>query len=176
MANPRVSQDEIRAKRLAKEAEKAENASIEAQESVNPGGSVLGQSSASASPEPTPAPSLSPVASNPIGLPDLDAMLLSATPEQLQRIKVLAAAKGLTSKDVAASRKMPDGSMTVAVYLEPPIVEQLELWAEADGCSLVEEAQKRISEALTNYLYGDWNPVIEQTPVASTETAQAATK
>lgn len=62
--------------------------------------------------------------------------------------------------------------MTIAVYLEPPIVEQLEIWAEADSCSLIEEAQKRIGEALTNYLYGDWNPTPEPVvaaPVAATK-------
>jgi hypothetical protein len=57
--------------------------------------------------------------------------------------------------------------MTVEVYLEPIIVEQLELWAEPDGCTLAEEAQKRISEALTNYLYGDWSATVEQPPVAA---------
>jgi hypothetical protein len=44
----------------------------------------------------------------------------------------------------------------------------LEIWAEADGLLLIDEAQKRIVEALENYLYGDWSAVIE-TPVAATE-------
>lgn len=167
MANQKVSLDEIRARRLAKE---TKNAATEAQESVNLGGSALGGLTTEDLTAPAAASAPSTVATSPIVpivLPDLDAMLSAASPEQLQKIRMLAAIKGLTATDVAASRKLPDGSMMVAVQLDGPTVEQLELWAEADGCSLVEEAQKRISEALTNYLYGDWNPVIEQPPAAA---------
>ena len=55
--------------------------------------------------------------------------------------------------------------MMVSVRLDAPVAEQLEIWAEADGLSLIDEAQKRIVEALENYLYGDWNPTPVPEPV-----------
>jgi hypothetical protein len=102
-------------------------------------------------------------------LNDLDGILARMSPEQLQKIRVLAAAKGLTaaSAGIAGSgNRLADGSMTVEIHLDAPMTEQLEIWAEADGLALVEEAQKRILESLENYLYGDWNPNIEPQPVA----------
>ncbi len=117
------------------------------------------------SPETTPAVPPATVAA----VPNLEAMLLDATPEQLQKLGLIAASKGI-AKSSSAGIKRADGSMTVDIYLEPPVVEQLEIWAEADGCTLIEEAQKRIGESLTNYLYGDWNPVVETAPVAVAET------
>jgi hypothetical protein len=201
MPNQRVSLEEVRAKRLAKEAEEGKTvdnkelvpippdesrpeptAPLEAQQ---PGQSPDVQSVAEAAPEPAPDAVLSPVkptanfSLRPTDAGILEDFLISATPDQLQKLRVLAAADGLASGiQSTGSAKLPDGSMTVTVHLDAPITEQLEIWAEADGCSLVEEAQKRISESLTNYLYGDWNPIVEQPPVAAATatTTTAATK
>ena len=106
-------------------------------------------------------------------LDDLDDLLTRMTPDQLKKLKVLAAAKGLTPASVGilgGGSRLPDGSMTVEIHLDAPMTEQLEIWAEADGLTLIEEAQKRILESLENYLYGDWNPVVEQQPVAAVAT------
>jgi len=99
-----------------------------------------------------------------IVIPDLDALLSAATPEQLAKIRALAAGKGITAASPSSTR-LPDGSMMVSVRLDAPVAEQLEIWAEADGLSLIDEAQKRIVEALENYLYGDWNPTPVPEPV-----------
>jgi hypothetical protein len=101
---------------------------------------------------------------SPLVIPDLDALLSAATPEQLAKIRALAAGKGITAASPSSTR-LPDGSMMVSVRLDAPVAEQLEIWAEADGLSLVDEAQKRIVEALENYLYGDWNPTPVPDPV-----------
>jgi hypothetical protein len=159
--NPRVSADEIMSRRV-----------IEEQSSE---GSAEGQPVAKSLPAPAPAPATSIAANSLPKLPDLDAILSAATPEQLAKLRALSTAKGISVPSSAVGTKRADGSMTVEVHLEGPIVEQLELWAEADGCTLIEEAQKRLSEALTNYLYGDWNPVVEQPP-AAVAAAVAATK
>jgi hypothetical protein len=100
---------------------------------------------------------------NPV-VPDLDALLSAATPAQLAKIRALAIGKGIAVAS-SASNRLPDGSMMVSVRLDAPVAEQLEIWAEADGLSLIDEAQKRIVEALENYLYGDWNPVPAPEPV-----------
>ena len=180
MAHEKVSLEEIRAKRLAKEQEQpSHNDTQDEMTSQTPsdeqaiGGSPEPQPYTGTPPQPASAPELSPVADSP-AIPNLDDLLTSATPEQLQRIRMLAASKGLSVPASGSGTKHADGSMTVSVFLEGPVVEQLEIWAEADGCSLVEEAQKRISEALTNYLYGDWNPIPEPAPVAATVTTAAA--
>jgi hypothetical protein len=104
-----------------------------------------------------------PVAATPKS-PDLDAILASLSPDQLAKIRLKAIGEGVVPAASLGGRKSPDGSLTVTVTLDPMVTEQLELWAEADGCSLVEEAQKRIAESLSNYLYGDWNPVPEPEP------------
>src|ERR1700688_2213996 len=110
MPNQRVSLEEVRAKRLAKEAKKAEDgkvtekqelmpippdesrpeptAPLEAQQS-RPHADA--QPTAEAAPETVPAAAPSPVAS-PL---NLEEFLAAATPEQLQRIRVLAASNGL---------------------------------------------------------------------------------
>ena len=110
-------------------------------------------------------------------LNDLDGLLARMSPEQIQKIRVLAASKGLTTAvaGIAGSgNKLADGSMTVEIHLDAPMTEQLEIWSEADGLTLVEEAQKRILESLTNYLYGDWNPHVEPQPVAAADTTTTA--
>jgi hypothetical protein len=114
-------------------------------------------------------------------LNDLDGLLARMSPEQIQKIKVLAASKGLTTAVAGIAgggNKLADGSMTVEIHLDAPMTEQLEIWAEADGLTLVEEAQKRILESLENYLYGDWNPHVEPQPAAAadTTTTDAAAK
>jgi len=110
------------------------------------------------------------VADNPNPALNLASVLASLTPDQLQKIRGMAVAEGVTAPQ--SSGKRADGSMVVSVELDTPTVEQLELWAEADGCSLVEEAQKRIAEALNSYLYGDWS-VVEQPAPAATNTTGA---
>ena len=142
-----------------------QNGVTSAQDGSETAGSATHQPETAAQPAPTPTsqpPAVAPV------LPDLDSLIMGASPEQLTKLRMLVAAKGIAAPSGASGAKRADGSMTVEVTLDAPMVEQLELWAEADGCSVGEEAQKRISEALQNYLYGDWSAVIE-TPVAATE-------
>jgi len=194
MANPKVSAEEIRAKRLAKETkesqiaqggQQANEAQIQSQTDLEglQGGQLIegvagAQQTNGSLPQATPMQPIPPVTPTPTptptSLPNLDDLLANASPEQLARIRALAVAKGL-APDAALSRKMPDGSMTISVALEAPVVEQLELWAEADGCSLVEEAQKRITESLENYLYGDWS-MPENTVPAPVTTGTGADK
>jgi len=122
--------------------------------------------SATATPTPTPAP-----------MPDLnlDTLLSSLTPEQLAKIRGLAAESGLAVAP-KSSGKLPDGSMTVSVYLGPDIVTQLEAWSEGSDHSLEEEAQMRIGEAITAYLYGDWGAAATAgaAPVTATTTTTGA--
>lgn len=178
-SNPRVSVDEIRAKRLATE---AAGASISSPSSTSPtmpsdaqqpgttpesSPSVIDQQATNPSAPPpiaasNPNPPAAPV------IPDLESMLAAMTPEQIGRLRVIAAAKGVAVPSPAGQSttgtRHADGSMDVTVHLSSEIVEQLELWAEADSLSVVEEAQKRIEESLQNYLYGDWStPTQEET-------------
>jgi len=103
--------------------------------------------SATATPTPTPAP-----------MPDLnlDNLLSSLTPDQLAKIRGLAAESGLAVAP-KSSGKLPDGSMIVSVTLDPQVVEQLSMWAEGDGLDLEAEAQMRVEESLKNYMFGDWS-------------------
>jgi hypothetical protein len=192
MPNQRVSLEEVRAKRLAKEAEEGKptdnqglipippdesrpepTAPLEAQQL---GQSPDAQSPVKASPEPAPAAAPSTVAASPTSTPaNLDEFLASLTVEQLQRVRTLATAKGLAPATSSGSVRLPDGSLQVTVTLEPMIVEQLSLWAEGDGVGLEEEARKRILESLQNYLYGDWSAVVEQPLVAATTTTTTTT-
>jgi hypothetical protein len=191
MPNQRVSLEEVRAKRLAKEAEEVNTvdnkrlipippdesrpeptAPLEAQQ---PGQSPDAQSTAEASPEPTPAAAPVPVEAT-AKITSLEDFLASATPDQLQRLRTLAAADGLAPASLSAdSVKLPDGSLRVTVVLEPLVVEQLSIWAEGDGVTLEEEAQKRLTESITNYMFGDWSATVEQPPVAAATTTTATT-
>jgi hypothetical protein len=192
MPNQRVSLEEIRAKRLAKEAR--DSKTIDNKEltplipipsdelrpepavpmvTQYPGSVADDQQSVTDSPEPVPASAPATVVVKGKGLTtatNLEDFLASATPEQLQRLRVLAAANGMateTSAMTGHSVKLPDGSMQVTVMLEPLIVEQLAIWAEGDGISLEEEAQKRISESISNYMFGDWSATVEQPVVVA---------
>jgi hypothetical protein len=122
------------------------------------GQGLLGESATE--PMPVPAPAI-PAAT--LNIDDL-------TPDQLARIRQLAVARGIAVGE--GTGKLPDGSLRVVVTLEPMTVEQLELWAESDNLTLEEEAQRRISESLQNYLYGDWSstPEPEPAPVVAAAT------
>ena len=100
-------------------------------------------------------------------------LLASLTPEQLAKIRLKAIGEGVVPAASLGGTKSADGSLTLSVTLDPMVTEQLELWAEADGCTLVEEAQKRITESLQNYLYGDWS-VNEQIAAPASTNASAA--
>src|SRR5271157_1823375 len=138
MANHKVSLEEMRARRLAKEQQESQN------ETDSPGvlaediGHGLAETAeaqppADSLPQPAPAPEPSPVAASPIVVPNLDDFLASATPEQLQKIRILAASKGLSVPAAGSGTKRADGSMTVEVNLPPEIVQQLEIWSEPGG-------------------------------------------
>ena len=121
--------------------------------------------------DPSPAPTLPTPPVVAAVLPDLDSLILNASPEQLAKLRMLAASQGVASiTNSPSATKRADGTMMIEIALEAPIVEQLEIWAEADGISLAEEAQKRILEALQNYLYGDWSATIVE-PAAVAEPA-----
>ena len=130
---------------------------------------TIAQDEQSSIPSPDPQPSAD-VASQPIPAAsapavDLEAIMQSITPEQLSRLKGLAAAKGV---EVATGPRMkPDGGMVVEVELDAQMVEQLKLWAEADGTTLESQAKIRITEALAAYLYGDWSATIAKPEAAA---------
>jgi hypothetical protein len=189
MSNPKVSLEEIRARRLAAEASQNSNSDSNSESNSGPTadqgyqGSIEGPPVAEATSQTTPAATPSPAAAAPIAILNLDELLANASPDQLAKIRALAAAKGLSAPATGVGTKRADGSMDVLVHLDAAVTEQLELWAEADACTLDEEAQKRIQEALQNYLYGDWSAVVEQpaaaaatTTTTTTTTAAGATK
>lgn len=108
-------------------------------------------------------------------VPDLESMLAAMSPDQIARLRVIAAAKGVavpSGQSSGSGTRHADGSMDVTVHLEPEVVEQLMNWSEPGGMTVTEAAQKYISEALTAFLYGDWNP----TPETATIPVVAATK
>ena len=179
----KVSVDEIREKRLAAQAQAAEGNESAPETPTTPldgqqfGGSpdappsVIDQQATSEA-APTPPTAVSSIVV-PI-IPDLESMLASLSPDQLAKLRVIAAAKGVqvpTSQSVG--NRNPNGSMDVNIHLEPEVVEQLVNWSEPGGMTVVEAAQKYISEALVAFLYGDWNPTPE--PVAE-PVAAAVTK
>ena len=125
-----------------------------------------------AMPDAQPSP-VATVAVVPVKVPDLDTILASLTPDQLLKIRQKAIGEGVVPAASLGGTKSADGSLTLSVTLDPMVTEQLELWAEADGCTLVEEAQKRITESLQNYLYGDWS-VNEQIAAPASTNASAA--
>lgn len=189
MPNQRVSIEEVRARRLAKEAQAEEGSQTidkqglapipgeshtEPPEPQQPSTSADAQLSTETSPETVSAAVPSTVAAAP-NVPSLEAFIASASPEQLIRLRALAAAKGLTTTPAGAT-KHADGSMKCEIVISPEIVPQLEEWASADGIPLVEEIQNKVNEALVNYVFGDWSAMqvkpAEVVPVA----APAATK
>lgn len=103
---------------------------------------------------------------------NVEEILSSMTGEQLQRLKMLAVARGISAG--AASRKTADGLSVFEIKLAPELVEQLEIWAESDNVTLVEEVQMRVVESLTAYLYGDWRASEAVVPTAVPPPAAAA--
>lgn len=167
--NPRVSIEEMRAKRLAREQQ--ESAQQQPQEDT--------QQFQNSDP---PAPILADIGDGGLPgnaslaaafaidkpvVPDFDDILSHMTADQLAKVRALAGAKGLAVPAAGDGAKSADGSLLITIHLDAPVTEQLEIWAEADGCTLVEEAQRRINEALENYLYGDWSTTPEPSPVAA---------
>jgi hypothetical protein len=176
MANPKVSLEEMRARRLAAEAEgaaaqgnqiSAESQAIGAQEQVQTQAHNLDQGGTQSQTQTDAIQNgLQSYETSLQAKLTLEGFIASASPEQLAKIREIAFSTGLAPHAASASgHRNADGSMTVSVHLEAPIVEQLELWAEADQCTVAEEAEKRILEALQNYLYGDWSTTLEPAPV-----------
>src|ERR1700694_2260269 len=139
MPNQRVSLEEVRARRLAKEAKQGklnDNQELtpltpilteSRTETIQEGQSeppADAQPSAETAPEPAPAAVASLIAANPTPA-NLDDFLNNLTPDQLAKIRILAAAKGLTTATAitTAGAKLPDGSMNVSVHLDPQVTE-----------------------------------------------------
>lgn len=105
------------------------------------------------------------------GLPDLDEFLRGLTADQLQRVKAKIEADSIVPRRLQSNAlKNADGSLDVLIHIDPVIVEQLELWSDGEGLTLAEEAQNRINEAISGYVFGDWSSAVvkpaEPQPVA----------
>lgn len=116
-------------------------------------------------------PATPPITTPPV-IPDLESMIANLSPDQLAKLRVIAASKGVklpSQSIIGTGTKNVDGSLDVIVHLEPEVVEQLENWSEPGGDTLVEAAQKYITQSLVAFLYGDWSPTPEPVaePVAS---------
>ncbi|HKN69726.1 MAG TPA: hypothetical protein VJX30_01775 [Terriglobales bacterium] len=220
--NPRVSADEIRARRLAREAREQEQVQEQAQGQIGQpaqppvqlpefgpvqeqapipqqtqtgdrpaptlvdfgnsglsgesgiGGSAWLGSGQETLAEAMPAPAPSPVIPTAVTT-DLDSLLASLDASQLARMRSMATQKGLIGPDAQIAVIAPDGSLTVSVKLDADVVSQLENWREPTDVSLADTATRYIREALTNYLYGDWNPVPEPAPVVAAATTATTT-
>ena len=96
-------------------------------------------------PQPAIAPS---IAAN----TDISAFLSGLNPEQLSRIRALAAAKGLST----GPQKGPGGGLLVTVEIPPEAVEPLRTWAEEAGTTFAEFVGQVACDAITNYCFGDW--------------------
>lgn len=99
-------------------------------------------------------------------IPDLDAFLATLTADQIAKIrKKVERDSSIVSKQTQSRSAMnPDGSMDVVVHIDAAMTEQLAIWAESDNVDVMEEARIRISESLSNYLYGDWNVPVKAEP------------
>lgn len=87
---------------------------------------------------------------------DVESILLSATPEQLARLRMVAAAQGLSAS--VGPRKTADGSSVFEIQISADLMAQIEQWSDAlpPGNTLSEQVQHWVTEALTAYLYADF--------------------
>lgn len=84
---------------------------------------------------------------------DLGAFVAALSPSQLEKIKALAAAKGLTP---AGLRKGPNGGLLIEVEIPEEVVEPFAVWAEAAGEPLADFIRKITADSLVSYCYQDW--------------------
>lgn len=108
-------------------------------------------------------------------IPDIEAFLSTLTAEQLAKVRSKVerdTSSAISPQFAARAAKNIDGSLNVMVRLDPVVVEQLEQWAEGEGISLMEEAQNRVGEAISNYIFGDWGAT-QVKPATAAESAGA---
>lgn len=102
-----------------------------------------------------------------ISTADLESLLLSATPEQLARLRMAAAVQGVSAS--AEPRKTADGSSVFEIQVSADLMAQIEQWSDAlpPGTSLNDQIQHWVTEALNAYLYADWRVVTPPAPVTT---------
>lgn len=128
-----------------------------------------------AAPVPNPAIPAIPAAP-PSALPantDISAFLSGLSPDQLAKIRSLAAAKGLST----GPQRGPHGGLMVTIEIPAEACEPLQTWAEEAGTSFTEFVGQVAGDAITNYCFGDWGAtrVEPVAPVAAAPVTAATT-
>jgi hypothetical protein len=92
------------------------------------------------------------------------------SPEQLAKIRTLAASAGLST----GPQKGPNGGLLVLIEVPQEAIDPLQTWAQESGSSFAEFVSKVAGDAIVNYCFGDWSAVREApapAPVAVTAVA-----
>jgi hypothetical protein len=108
------------------------------------------------------SPSTPPPTPDSANLTDFVARL---SPEQLSRVRALAASAGLST----GPQRGPNGGLLVTVEIPVEACEPLAEWARESGASFQEFVSKVAGDAIVNYCFGDWSAVREApAPVVAT--------
>jgi hypothetical protein len=120
-------------------------------------------------PDPPPAPAGS-TAAVPVPI-DLSAYVASLSPEQIAKLRTLAASAGIS----AGPRKGPNGGILIEVEVPAEVVEPFTEWASAAGESLPDFIRKVTADSLVSYCFQDWSaPAAAHTAAVAAQTAAAA--
>jgi hypothetical protein len=124
-------------------------------------------------PDPPPAPAGSTASVTvPVPVPiDLSAYVASLSPEQIAKLRTLAASAGIS----AGPRKGPNGGILIEVEVPAEVVEPFTEWASAAGESLPDFIRKVTADSLVSYCFQDWSaPAAAHTAAVAAQTAAAA--
>lgn len=149
--------------------DKSEIITIDQQSAYTP---ITSEPNAPAPPPPPAPPSLptpSPAVANSTlaDHSDMGAFLAGLSPEQLAKIRTMAAAKGLTPSIL---RTDIHGNTLVEIRIDRDLAEPLRAWAEQSGLSFTEQCQQIIDYLLPGFLIGGMGTP-EMMPVAAAAAA-----
>jgi len=102
---------------------------------------------------------------------DLSAFISGLSPDQLAKVRKLAASQGIST----GPRKGPGGGLLVEIEIPLEACEPMQTWAESAGEPFDSFVRKIAADAITNYCFGDWSAVrpAEQTAPAVSTTGAA---
>jgi hypothetical protein len=99
--------------------------------------------------------------------PDLTSFVANLSPEQLAKVRSLAASAGLST----GPRKTASGGLIIEVEVPEQVIEPFTEWAQSAGEPLVDFIRKIAANSLIAYCFQDWGAQAMQ---QQTTTAAAA--
>ena len=96
---------------------------------------------------------------------DLAALVANLSPEQLARVRELAASKGIAQS--ISPRKGPNGGIMLEIEVPAEVIEPFQTWSQEAGEPFAEFVNKIAGMSLINYCFQDWGAIATAPAAAS---------